>query len=79
MSRRLGCGPVEIANIDYVEPQVRWGGLRTFVILGLIARELEWLIDRNDSTYLKPTFKLSLARYEEYLSLYCFYIILNNN
>lgn len=62
--------PVEIANIDYVEPQVRWGGLHTFVILELISRELEWLIDRNDSTYLKSTFKLSLTRCEEYFSLY---------
>lgn len=63
--------PAEIANIDYVEPQVRWGGLHTFVILGLISRELEWQIDRNDSTYLKPTFRLFLARCDEYLILYC--------
>lgn len=53
--------PVEIAIIDYAEPQVR-GELHTFVILGLISRELEWQIDHNDATYLKRTFKLFLVR-----------------
>lgn len=37
--------PAEIANIDYTEPQMCGGGLHTF---GLISRELEWQIDRND-------------------------------
>lgn len=58
--------PVEIAIIDYAEPQVRGGELHTFVILGLISGELEWQINHNDATYLKRIFKLFLGK--EYLN-----------